>query len=347
MPSVPPAVLLGPADHRPAVVGQRPLPGPVLLEALGGVEARRGLPGGGTWALQPLPGLGPEGLLPGVKVRSMPARNLAHRQILGNNGPMPTAVIVDAVRTPVGRRERATVGLAPGGPGRPAPAGAGRAQRPRPGAGGGRDHGLHHDGGRAGHEHRPQRRPGRRLPRHRARHHRRPPVRLGPAGGALRRPGGDVRGDGRGHRRRGRVDEPGAHRLHHRARTGRGLRPHVPPALPADPPGRVCRGDRPALEGQPGRHGRAGPRVAPPGRAGHRRGPLQERDHPDRDPLRRLGGAEGGSGAARRAPRLRRGRPPRHHPGEVGLAEAGLPRRTARSPPGPRRRSPTGRRRCW
>jgi acetyl-CoA acyltransferase len=34
----------------------------------------------------------------------MPARNLAHRQILGNNGPMPTAVIVDAVRTPVGRR---------------------------------------------------------------------------------------------------------------------------------------------------------------------------------------------------------------------------------------------------
>ena len=34
----------------------------------------------------------------------MPARNLAHRQILGNNGRMPTAVIVDAVRTPVGRR---------------------------------------------------------------------------------------------------------------------------------------------------------------------------------------------------------------------------------------------------
>jgi acetyl-CoA acetyltransferase family protein len=34
----------------------------------------------------------------------MPARNLAHRQILGNNGSMPNAVIVDAVRTPVGRR---------------------------------------------------------------------------------------------------------------------------------------------------------------------------------------------------------------------------------------------------
>jgi acetyl-CoA acetyltransferase family protein len=34
----------------------------------------------------------------------MPGRNLAHRQILGNNDPMPNAVIVDAVRTPVGRR---------------------------------------------------------------------------------------------------------------------------------------------------------------------------------------------------------------------------------------------------
>jgi acetyl-CoA acyltransferase len=31
-------------------------------------------------------------------------RNLTHHQILGNNGQVPTAVIVDAVRTPVGRR---------------------------------------------------------------------------------------------------------------------------------------------------------------------------------------------------------------------------------------------------
>jgi acetyl-CoA acetyltransferase family protein len=35
---------------------------------------------------------------------SMGGRNLTHDQILGNNGPMPHAVIVDAVRTPVGRR---------------------------------------------------------------------------------------------------------------------------------------------------------------------------------------------------------------------------------------------------
>jgi acetyl-CoA acetyltransferase family protein len=43
-----------------------------------------------------------------VKVRSIPAPNLAHRQIVGNNGAVLVqprdAVIVDAVRTPVGRR---------------------------------------------------------------------------------------------------------------------------------------------------------------------------------------------------------------------------------------------------
>ena len=47
-------------------------------------------------------------------------------------------------------------------------------------------------------------------------HHGRPPVRVGPAGHPLRRPGRHVGRHGRGHRRRGGVDEPGAHRVDHR-----------------------------------------------------------------------------------------------------------------------------------
>ena len=116
------------------------------------------------------------------------------------------------------------LGLARHRPGRPAPGRPAGPQRPGPRPGGGRRHGLHHDGRGAGHEHRPQRRPGRRVPRVGPGHHGRPPVRLGPAGHPLRRPGRDGRGHGRGHRGRRGVDEPGADRIDDRARAGRGLR---------------------------------------------------------------------------------------------------------------------------
>ena len=59
-------------------------------------------------------------------------------------------------------------------------------------------------------------------------------------------------------------------------------------ALRADPPGRVRRGDRPALEDRPRGDGRVRPAVPPTGGPGHRRGavrdeivPLEARVHPD------------------------------------------------------------------
>ena len=59
-------------------------------------------------------------------------------------------------------------------------------------------------------QHRPQRRAGRRVPRVGAGHHHRPPVRVVPAGAALRRPGRDGRRLRRGHRRRRRAHDPHA-----------------------------------------------------------------------------------------------------------------------------------------
>ena len=61
-----PAVLLGPRHHRPPGVEHAPLPGPVGLEPLGGVERReRAGPLGRrrSVGLEPRPGLGPEPLL--------------------------------------------------------------------------------------------------------------------------------------------------------------------------------------------------------------------------------------------------------------------------------------------
>ena len=58
---VAPAVLGGPAHHRPAVLEHGALPGPVGLEARGGIERGQGV--GGDVRGQPGPGLGPEGLL--------------------------------------------------------------------------------------------------------------------------------------------------------------------------------------------------------------------------------------------------------------------------------------------
>ena len=83
---------------------------------------------------------------------------------------------------------------------------------------------------------------------------------------------------GRRHRGRRGVDEPGAHRVDDRARAGRGLRPALQGALRAHPPGRVRRGDRPALEDHPRGDGRVRAALAPAGGPGRRRGPLRQRD---------------------------------------------------------------------
>ena len=138
---------------------------------------------------------------------------------------MPNAVIIDAVRTPVGRRGGRLSGWHAGRPGRPAAQSPARAQRPRSGPDRRRDHGVHHDGGRAGNEHRPQRRAGGRVPRLGPRHDGRSAVRVGPAGHPLRRPGGDVGCHGRRHRCGRGVDEPGAHRFDHRPGPGEAYGP--------------------------------------------------------------------------------------------------------------------------
>ena len=246
---------------------------------------------------------------------------------------MPNAVIVDAVRTPVGRRNGRLSGWHP----------VDLAAQPLralverndldPVPHRGRDHGLHHDGGRAGHEHRSQRRPGRRLPRIGARDHRRPAVRVGPAGRPLRRPGRDVGGHGHRHRGRDRVDDPGPHRLDHRPGAGRGLRTDRPRPLPVHPPGPLGRRDRRALGDQPAPDGRLRPRVPPPGRrwprtkaaSATRSSRWRRRPKPTRTPSST---STKGSGGARPS----RNWPPSSPPS---------PRRGG-SPPPRRRRSPTG-----
>ena len=69
------AVLLGPGHHRPAVVGHALLPRPVGLEA-SAVSREGSEPGAGRMRGQPVPGLGPEGLL-GVGV--VQVHRLVHR----------------------------------------------------------------------------------------------------------------------------------------------------------------------------------------------------------------------------------------------------------------------------
>ena len=108
----------------------------------------------------------------------------------------------------------------------------------------------------------------------------------------------DVGGDGHRHRRRRRGDEPGADRLDHRARAGRGLRADRARPVRLHPPGPLRRGDRPSLGDRPGGHGPVRPPLPRTGRPGDRRGPLRERDRAAGHPP----GARRGQGGAWPAP---------------------------------------------
>ena len=141
-------------------------------------------------------------------------------------------------RRPHRRRQtrRPAFGLASGRPGRAGHRRAARAQPRRPGAGRRRDHGLRAPGRRAERLHRPHGGPGLEAAAGRAGRDHRPAMRFVAAGGALRRPGGDVRHDGLRHRRgRGKHvahSDDGAAQGLQGSRTGALHEPHDPRALP-------------------------------------------------------------------------------------------------------------------
>ena len=122
------------------------------------------------------------------------------------------------------------------------------------------------------------------LARARAGHHHRPPVRIEPAGGALRRAGRDRRRLRRRRRRRRRGDDPGADGRRRwptassASRSARRSGAATRRAGRARAAGHLRRADRRQVGHQPRRHGRV--RRAQPAtrRAGDRRGPLRARD---------------------------------------------------------------------
>ena len=203
---------------------------------------------------------------------------------------MAEAYIVDAVRTPVGRRGGGLSQVHPADLGGALHQGADRADGRRPGRGRRRRVRQRRQHRPAGRRHRPHVLAGDRLPRARARHHRRPPVRIRPAGRALRRAGGDVGHHGPRRRRRRAEHEPDPDH----ARDGRrpGVRARDPVreltglAGALRRPGGVAvprrRDDRREVGHLPRRHGGVRGRVARAGAAGARRGPVRERDRPAR-----------------------------------------------------------------
>ena len=240
---------------------------------------------------------------------------------------METAVIVEAVRTATGKGK-------PGGglSGlhavellRQSLEAVVERSGDRPRGGRGRHGGLRQPGRRAGRLPRPARLARRRLSLPRARHHHRPPLRLEPAGGALRRAGRDVGLPRRRGRRRRREHEPRADGLGARGR--RRLRAVGPGALRtrADLPGRGRRAGRGALEGRARGDGRLrGPLPRP-----RRGGPLLRR-------LRPRGGRRRPDGRhlpSRRTRPSARARPPRSSPASrPSSAATGTPSASPRSP---------------
>ena len=221
---------------------------------------------------------------------------------------MPEAFIIDAVRTPVTRRGGGLAAVHPADLGAhviTAPAGP---DRSRSGSRRRRGVRLRGHGRPAGRRHRPHRLARGGPARGGAGRHRRPAVRLVPAGRALRRAGGAQRHGRPGGRGRRAEHEHGPHRRRDEPalrrpvlRLGRlagQVRRRGDLPVPRGRPDRRQVGDRPRRDGAL----RAG--QPPAGRPGDRRRRLRGRD--------------------RALPRHNQGRgsPPRHHPGEDGRAPA-------------------------
>ena len=137
------------------------------------------------------------------RVRQQPARLTPRATRRYQEDRMAEAYIVDAVRTPVGKRGGCTrARCTPPTSARHVLDALVERTRRRPGRRRRRDHGLLRHDRLAGRRRRPHRVAGRRAARARARRDDRPAVRLVPAGGALRRPGRHVRHPGPRRRRR-------------------------------------------------------------------------------------------------------------------------------------------------
>ena len=252
---------------------------------------------------------------------------------------MPNAVIVDALRTPLGRRNGKLKDEHPVDLAAHVLRDDRRAQRRRPRPRRRRDHGLRHAGRRAGHQHRPQRRARRRLPRDDGRHHHRPPVRFVAAGRALRGAGRDGRRVRRRDRGRRREHDPGAD-----GRVGRRRQVRLPvrsdddgPLPQPRPAGHLGRADLREVGHQP----RGERRVLGASRTSVPRRPREEGrfdreilpiDDHDRRRRRDDDAATRASGPTRRSRRSPSSSP--------------RSRKTVWSPPPTRRRSPTARPRC-
>ena len=198
---------------------------------------------------------------------------------------MAEAYIVEAVRTPVGRREGRSRRGPSRRPGRACAEGAGRAVRRRPGRRRGRRLRVSGHGRAAGRGHRPDLLAGGRAARGGARGDDRPAVRVLAAGRALRRAGCPVRHPGPGGRGRRPEHDADPHRL--RLPPGRGAAgAHGGPVRgqrgvagavrgPARQPVLRRRADRREVGDQPAGPGGVRPAVASAGGPGDRRGPLR------------------------------------------------------------------------
>ena len=158
-------------------------------------------------------------------------------------------VIVEAVRTPIGRGHKEKGYYKDTHPERAARALLHRGHRARrdPGrAGRGRDHRLRAAVRRADVQRRPQRLAAGRASRRDPGHHGRPPVRLGPAGGQLRRRADRRRRPRRRHRlrRRAHGPHPDGRRLPLGRRGRQPVAAGADGALQPDPPGPLGRDDR-------------------------------------------------------------------------------------------------------
>ena len=171
-----------------------------------------------------------------------------------------------------------------------------------------------------------QRGPRRGVPRVGAGHHHRPPVRLVPAGRPLRRPGRHGGRPRRRDRRGGRGHEPRTDGRVGRAGGGLPLRsPHRGPLRGGrrpGPPGRLGRAHRRGVGPDPRRARRLRGPLPAAGRGRPRRGSLRPGARPRRVPP--AGQGDGRGPPRRRDASRRRGHPRRHHRRDPRPAQAGV-----------------------